>query len=65
MTGIDSSVQPYYNQDKDDTILVNVYQKTNANNNTPSITSRKFADNVEAMVIAFAPVAHEELALVA
>jgi hypothetical protein len=46
--GIDSRVQPYYNQHKEDAILVNVYQTTN---DKISNESRAFAEGVEARII--------------
>lgn len=49
----------------DDRLHLNYYQKTNANNNNISDESRTFADKVEAMVIAFAPVAEKEVVLAA
>ena len=63
LTGIDGS-QQYYNQHKKDAILVNVYQKINANNNKSiSTSSRNFADAVEAKIISL--IRNEKLALVA
>lgn len=58
--GIDRSVQPNDNCDKDGNILVNVYQKINANNNTISAESRTFAENTIANIISL--VETEELA---
>lgn len=66
-TGIDRSVQPYYDHAMDDRLHLNYYQKINANNNNISDESRTFADNVEAIVIDFASILakREEVALAA
>jgi hypothetical protein len=61
--GIDRSVQPNNNYDKDDIILVNVYQKINDKTNTISENSRNFADAVEAKI--FSLVRQEEEMLIA
>ena len=47
----------------DDTIHLNVYQKTNANTNKISAASKAFADKVEAKIISL--FATEEVALAA
>jgi len=61
--GIDRSVQPNNNYDKDDIILVNVYQKINDKTNTISENSRNFADAVEAKI--FNLIRQEEEMLIA
>jgi len=61
--GIDRSDQPNNNYDKDDIILVNVYQKINDKTNTISENSRNFADAVEAKI--FSLVRQEEEMLIA
>ena len=59
--GIDRSVQPNNNYDKDDIILVNVYQKINDKTNTISENSRNFADAVEAKIISLVRQGNEML----
>jgi len=63
MLGFDRNVQPNNNYDKDDIILVNVYQKINDKTNTISENSRNFADAVEAKI--FSLVRQEEEMLIA
>ncbi|NBW14091.1 MAG: hypothetical protein EBR82_39450 [Caulobacteraceae bacterium] len=63
MLGFDRNVQPNNNYDKDDIILVNVYQKINDKTNTISENSRNFADAVEAKI--FNLIRQEEEMLIA